>query len=202
MIIHTAKFQKSSGSIKDCPQTELPEFAFIGRSNVGKSSLINMLTNNKKLAHISSNPGKTQCINHYIINDTWFLVDLPGYGYAKVSKDKRAIFGKMIQEFIAKRDKLVITFVLIDSRIEPQKIDLEFINWLGENGIPFALAFTKTDKLSSVKLESAITSFKKALQENWEEMPMMFVTSANEKTGRDELLWYINDVIQSMKTAQ
>src|ERR1035437_3718656 len=163
MIVKTATFFKSSGSISDCPKNDFPEFAFIGRSNVGKSSLINMICNNKKLAHISSNPGKTQCINHYVINDKWYLVDLPGYGYAKVSKTKRVVFSKMIQDYLAKRKTLLTVVVLIDSRLEPQENDLEFLDWLGKKELPFIIAFTKSDKAGSTKTEQNIGMFKQAL---------------------------------------
>jgi len=201
MIIKAAKYFKSSGSINDCPKSELPEFAFIGRSNVGKSSLINMLADNKKLAHISSNPGKTQCINHYVMNDKWFLVDLPGYGYAKVSKVKRSVFSKMITDYLSKRKTLLTIVVLVDSRIEPQEIDLEFIDWLGKKELPFVIAFTKSDKAGSTKTESNIGLFKKALQETWQEMPYMIITSAEKKKGKEELLGFIEETIKDHKLA-
>jgi GTP-binding protein len=199
MIIKAAKYFKSSGSINDCPKSELPEFAFIGRSNVGKSSLINMLADNKKLAHISSNPGKTQCINHYVMNDKWFLVDLPGYGYAKVSKVKRSVFSKMITDYLSKRKTLLTIVVLVDSRIEPQEIDLEFIDWLGKKELPFVIAFTKSDKAGSTKTETNIGLFKKALQETWQEMPYMIITSAEKKKGKEELLGFIDETIKDHK---
>ena len=197
MIVKTAKYLKSCGSLKDCGISEIPEFAFIGRSNVGKSSLINMLTNHKKLAHTSGNPGKTQCINFFMINESWCLVDLPGYGYAKVSKERRAIFSKMIQNYLEKRENLHCIFVLIDTRLEPQASDIEFINWLGEKGLAFAIAFTKADKLSKAKVESNIIQFKKALQETWDDLPYIFVTSAVESTGKEELLDFIDGTIKN-----
>jgi len=199
MIIKKAAYFKSSGSINDCPKNDFPEFAFIGRSNVGKSSLINMLCNNKSLAHISSNPGKTQCINHYAINDNWFLVDLPGYGYARVSKSKRSVFSKMIQDYIGKRKSLLTVIVLVDSRIEPQEIDLEFIDWLGSKSLPFIIAFTKSDKAGSTKTEQNIALFKQALQETWQELPYMVITSAEKKKGKDELLDFIEETIKEHK---
>jgi GTP-binding protein len=199
MIVKTATFFKSSGSIGDCPKNEFPEFAFIGRSNVGKSSLINMLCNNKKLAHISSNPGKTQCINHYVINDKWYLVDLPGYGYAKVSKTKRVVFSKMIQDYLAKRKTLLTVVVLIDSRLEPQENDLEFLDWLGKKELPFIIAFTKSDKAGSSKTEQNIGLFKQAVLETWSELPFMIITSAEKKIGKEELLGFIAETIKDHK---
>jgi len=196
MIIKTAKYVQSCGNVQQCPGTDTPEIAFIGRSNVGKSSLINMLTNNKKLAHTSGTPGKTQCINHFMINDSWFLVDLPGYGYAKVSKVKRAIFSKVIQDYLTKRKNLKCVFVLIDSRIEPQAIDLEFIQWLGSKSIPFAIAFTKSDKLGKNQLIQNVALFKRALKETWAELPYMIITSATEKTGQQELLEFAENSIK------
>src|SRR5208282_1565110 len=171
-----------------CPKPDLPEFAFIGRSNVGKSSLINMLTGHKNLAKISSTPGKTRLINHFLINNKWYLVDLPGYGYAKISKDKRVEFRKSNLDYIGKRDCLYYLFVLIDSRIPPQEIDLKFINLLGEHELAFGLLFTKIDKISSRELEKKIEEYRLILAENWEAMPVMISTSALLKTGRDEIL--------------
>jgi len=202
MIIKSAKYFKSSGSINDCPKSEFPEFAFIGRSNVGKSSLINMLADNKKLAHISSNPGKTQCINHYVMNDNWFLVDLPGYGYAKVSKVKRSVFSKMITDFLTKRKSIQTIVVLVDSRIVPQEIDLEFIDWLGKKELPFIIAFTKSDKAGNTKTEENIGLFKKALSETWQEMPYMIITSAEKKKGKEDLLGFIEETIKEHKAIQ
>lgn len=191
MVIRSVGFVKSSSSLNECPVTELPEYAFIGRSNVGKSSLINMLVNRKQLARTSVKPGKTQLINHFLINESWFLVDLPGYGYAKTSKSNRKSWGNMIENYIIKRENLVNVFLLIDSRLEPQKIDLEFIEWLGINQVPFAIAFTKCDKLSKNELYNNIKKLKVALLNSWEELPMLFLTSAQNHTGRDELLQFI-----------
>src|SRR5215207_7675651 len=178
MIIKEAKFICSNTTVEKCPETLLPEYAFIGRSNVGKSSLINMLTNHKKLAKTSSFPGKTQLINHFMINNAWYLVDLPGYGWAKVSKESREKWSKMIRAYLQNRKNLACVFLLIDSRHEPQKPDLEFINQLGTMGVPFVLVFTKTDKQSAFKTNAAITAFKKKLAETWDELPLMFVTSS------------------------
>lgn len=193
MIIHSVSFAKSSSKISECPETKLPEYAFIGRSNVGKSSLINMLVNRKQLARTSVKPGKTQLINHYIINENWFLVDLPGYGYAKTSKVNRKSWGKMIEDYIKKRENLLNTFVLVDSRIEPQKIDLEFIEWLGTNQIPFTIAYTKCDKMSKHELQTNVKKLKNALLQSWEELPMLFITSANSQYGKNELLAFIEN---------
>ena len=187
-IINTAKFISSSPGLKDCFKPGLPEFAFIGRSNVGKSSLINMLTGHKNLAKTSSTPGKTRLINHFLINEKWYLVDLPGYGYAKVSRDTRTEFQKSILDYIGKRKSLYFLFVLIDSRIPPQDIDLKFINLLGQHGVAFGIAFTKTDKISPTLLNKNIVEFQKALTEIWDEMPLMILTSATKKTGREEIL--------------
>ena len=193
-LIKTAEFDKSSQNIDQCPKTKLPEFALIGRSNVGKSSLINMLTKRKKLAKISSVPGKTQLINHFNINNSWYLVDLPGYGWSKVSKKQKASWGPMIEDYLLKRENLYIVMVLIDSRHEPQQIDVDFINWLGENEIPLALVFTKADKQSRNKTEQNLARYRKALKENWEELPMHFTTSSVVGTGRDKLLQYLDDL--------
>lgn len=194
MLVKTAEFLMSNTDHTKCPEPKINEFAFIGRSNVGKSSLINMLTNHKKLAKISSSPGKTQLINHYIINDDWYLVDLPGYGYAKVSKKMRAKFSTMISDYITKRENLVTMFVLIDSRIEAQKNDLEFINWLGEKNIPFSIVFTKADKLGVNALEKNITKYRKELLNYWETLPVNFVSSAETGLGKDEILDYIDNL--------
>jgi GTP-binding protein len=177
-----------------CPKDTKPEYAFIGRSNVGKSSLINMLTNNRKLAKTSSTPGKTLLINHFIINNEWYLVDLPGYGFAKRSKKEVTKLNQMIQGYILQREQLVNVFVLIDVRLEAQKIDLEFIQWLGESSIPFAIVFTKADKLTANKVNANVAAYKKVLSETWEELPPMFVTSSEKKQGRDELLNYIEEI--------
>jgi len=194
MQIKTAEFVISNTDIKKCPEHNLPEYAFIGRSNVGKSSLINMLTERKALAKISSTPGKTQLINHFLINDAWYLVDLPGYGYAKVSKSERKKFDKFIWDYILKRKQLTNLFILIDSRHEPMKIDLEFIKKVGENEIPLSLVFTKTDKLSSSKLAKNLMAYKKKLLIDWEELPIIFTTSATAKTGKLEILNYIENI--------
>ena len=195
MKIKLAEFIISNTDVAKCPKELLPEYAFIGRSNVGKSSLINMLVDNKSLAKISGRPGKTQLINHFKINNEWFLVDLPGYGYAQVSKNKRRIFQKFITDYFFKRKQLVCTFLLVDVRHEPQKIDLEFMRFLGENEIPFCIVFTKSDKINTVKINNNILIYEqKMLQSGWESIPQTFVTSASSKTGRDELLNYIDSV--------
>ena len=195
MIIKTAKFIKSSTTITQCPNRKLPEFAFIGRSNVGKSSLINMLTGYGKLAKISGRPGKTQTINHFIINDNWFLVDLPGYGFAKVSKTIRTGFQGFIYEYILKRTELSCLFVLVDSRHEPQPIDIEFIRMIGENGIPFCIIMTKTDKLKPGALTRNIEIYKNTLLEDWEELPPFFYTSSTSKQGREDVMDYIESLM-------
>lgn len=196
MVIHSAQFLKSSPNLKQCPPADLPEYAFIGRSNVGKSSLINMLTGNKNLAKTSSKPGKTRLINHFVINDSWYLVDLPGYGWAQASKTAKREWGKNTRDYLLNRSNLFGVFVLIDSRLEPQKIDLEFIHWLGEDEIPIILVFTKTDKLSSNTTQRNIALMKKTLLQTWEELPVIFSTSAMEKTGRKELLNFIDGINQ------
>ena len=195
MLVKTATFVVSNTDHKSCPTDGKPEFAFIGRSNVGKSSLINMLTGNKKLAKTSSTPGKTQLINHFEINEKWYLVDLPGYGYAKVSKTSRAKFEKFISEYLLERNVLVNTFVLIDSRLEPQKIDVEFMNWCGEKGIPFAMVFTKIDKLSSSALQKNLAAYKKEMLKYWEELPPVFTTSSESRFGQEKLLNYIEKLL-------
>ncbi|WP_299106822.1 ribosome biogenesis GTP-binding protein YihA/YsxC [uncultured Tenacibaculum sp.] len=194
MKIKSAEFVMSNSNVMKAPKDRIPEYAFIGRSNVGKSSLINMLMERKDLAKTSGKPGKTQLINHFKINNDWFLVDLPGYGYAKVSKKKRQIFQFFIENYFKEREQLVCTFVLIDSRHDPQKIDLEFMQFLGENQIPFCIVFTKADKLGSSKLNKQITSYKKKLLNYWEELPMNFVTSSTTGMGRDEFLNFIDQV--------
>lgn len=194
MVIRSAKFIKSSPHIGLCPNSDLPEYAFIGRSNVGKSSLINMLTGLKTLAKVSGTPGKTQLINHFEINESWFLVDLPGYGFAKVSQSKREVFSDMVTRYILNRENLNCLFVLIDSRLEPQEIDLTFVNWLGSNQIPFALIFTKSDKLSSASLNCSIARFKKKLYETWDELPPFFTCSTVTRIGRDDILNYIAEI--------
>ncbi len=194
MLIKSAEFVVSNSRVEKCPTTGLPEYAFIGRSNVGKSSLINMLTGRKGLAMTWQKPGKTQLISHFIINKEWHLVDLPGYGYARLSKDGRDGLRRMIEDYVLERRELVCLFVLLDARLEPQKIDLEFIEWLGEESVPFALVFTKADKLSKGKLSANISAYKDRLLEAWEELPPLFITSSEERTGRDELLDYIEGI--------
>lgn len=194
MKIKTAKFVISNTNVSKCPKDDLPEYAFIGRSNVGKSSLINMLTNHKGLAKISGKPGKTQLINHFIINDNWFLVDLPGYGFAKVSRNMRNTFQKFIKEYFEERKQLVNTFVLVDARHEPQKIDLDFMEYLGENGIPFAIVFTKADKLNKSVLPKNIATYKRIMLQTWEELPPTFITSSTTEDGKKELLEYIDSI--------
>ena len=195
MKINTAEFIISNSDVSKCPTERLPEYAFIGRSNVGKSSLINMITNHKNLAKTSGKPGKTQLINHFKINANWFLVDLPGYGYAGVSKKTKETFQEFITDYFEMREQLVCAFVLIDIRLEAQKIDLEFINYLGESEVPFCIIFTKADKISKTKVDSHVAAYKKQLlANNWEEMPQYFVTSATEGTGKDKLLEFIDSV--------
>ena len=199
MKISSAEFIMSNSNVKNAPKDRIPEYAFIGRSNVGKSSLINMLMERKDLAKISGKPGKTQLINHFKINNSWFLVDLPGYGYAQVSKKKRVIFQYFIENYFKEREQLVCTFVLVDSRHEPQKIDLDFMRFLGENDIPFCIVFTKADKLGSSKLNKQITSYKKQLLKYWESLPTSFITSSKIKLGRKEFLAFIDQVNQDFK---
>ena len=196
--INSARFVISNSNIAKCPQDGKPEFAFIGRSNVGKSSLINMLTRHSKLAMTSSMPGKTLLINHFIVNGDWYLVDLPGYGYAKRSKSQVERLEEMISGYILEREQMTLLFVLVDSRLEPQKIDLEFFEWLGENGVPFAIVFTKADKLKKVELRNNIEKYKRRLLEQWEELPPCFITSSESAQGREELLAYIGDVLDSL----
>lgn len=199
MKINSAEFVVSNSDAKKCPNEPLPEYAFIGRSNVGKSSLINMLTNHKSLAKTSSRPGKTQLINHFKINSNWFLVDLPGYGYAKVSKKTKSIFQKFITEYFEQRQQLVSAFVLVDIRHEAQKIDLEFMQYLGEAEIPFGIIFTKADKVGKNKAQDLVADYKKRLlTSDWSEMPPYFITSSEHKTGRDEVLEYIDSINQDI----
>ena len=199
MEIKKAEFTLSAPMVSMCPNDTKPEYAFIGRSNVGKSSLINMLTNNKKLAKTSATPGKTLLINHFIINNEWYLVDLPGYGFAKRSKKEIARLDQMIQGYILQREQLVNVFLLIDVRLEAQKIDLEFIEWLGQSSVPFAIVFTKADKLSPTKVRQNIEAYKQVLMGSWEELPPIFVTSSEKKQGRDEVLDYIESINQELK---
>lgn len=199
MKINTAEFIISNSEVAKCPTERLPEYAFIGRSNVGKSSLINMLTNHKSLAKTSGRPGKTQLINHFKINNNWFLVDLPGYGYARVSKKTKEVFQKFITDYFEKREQLVCAFVLIDIRLEAQAIDLEFLTYLGEYEVPLCIIFTKADKISKTKIDSHVAAYKKKmLANNWEEMPPYFVTSSTEGTGKDAVLGYIDEINQEV----
>ncbi len=199
MEIKNAEFVISNTDVKLCPTNGLPEYAFIGRSNVGKSSLINMLTNRKGLAKTSQKPGKTLLINHFIINDEWYLVDLPGYGYATAGKSTRDKLKKIIEGYILFREELTCLFVLLDCRHEPQTIDLEFMEWLGLSGIPFSIVFTKSDKLSKSKLNDNMSAYRQKLEESWEELPPIFITSAEKAEGREELLEYIEGINRSLK---
>ncbi len=198
MKIKTAEFVISNTDVSKCPKGIGAEYAFIGRSNVGKSSLINMLTQRNKLAKTSGRPGKTQLINHFKINNQWYLVDLPGYGYAQVSKNQRRQFQKFIKDYFLQREELVCTFVLIDIRHTPQKIDLEFMQFLGEKAVPFMIIFTKADKLSSSKLNKNLLTYKKKMLEQWSEMPRFFVSSAKDKRGKEELLDYIDELNKTL----
>lgn len=197
-VIKKARFVISNTDVRKCPQDGKPEYAFIGRSNVGKSSLINMLTGRNKLAMTSSMPGKTLLINHFIVNDEWYLVDLPGYGYAKRSKAQNEQLQHIISDYILDREQMTLLFVLIDSRHEPQKIDMEFFRWLGENGVPFSIVFTKADKLTRTALATNVEAYKNTLLEEWEELPPLFVTSSETSLGRDELLQYINEINETL----
>ena len=199
MEIVNASFVSSVADLAKCPPPDKPEFAFIGRSNVGKSSLINMLANRKQLAKTSNTPGKTQTINHFIINEQWYLVDLPGYGYASVSKTLKAGFGKIIDNYVLKRENLDCLFVLLDSRLEPQKIDLSFLEWAGSAGVPIALIFTKCDKLSANELAKSMKRYQQVLAKNWEEIPPNFMTSAETRRGKEEVLNFIDEVIRNSR---
>lgn len=199
MIIHSAKFIKSSPTLKDCPEPDKPEFGFIGRSNVGKSSLINMITGWSRLAKISVQPGKTRTINHFLVNESWYLVDLPGYGYAKVPVSEREKWVRSIENYILKRNNLVCLFVLIDSRHKPQPSDMKFMEFLGVNEIPFARIFTKSDKLSENALGNAIRLYDKAMLELWEALPVTFTSSAVNKSGRDAILNYIDECVNNFR---
>ncbi len=195
MQIKSADFIISNTEVSKCPSDGKAEFAFIGRSNVGKSSLINMLTGKKGLAKTSGTPGKTQLINHFLINEHWYLVDLPGYGYAKVSRSKRSSFERFIADYLTKRETLYNIFVLLDARLEPQKIDLEFMNWCGEKGLPFAMVFTKIDKLSSTALQKNLAKYKREMLKFWEELPPVFTTSSESGFGKESLLNYIEQIL-------
>ncbi|AXG69790.1 putative GTP-binding protein EngB [Kordia sp. SMS9] len=202
MKIKSAEFVMSNSDVAKCPKNPIPEYAFIGRSNVGKSSLINMLTQRKSLAKTSGRPGKTQLINHFKINDEWFLVDLPGYGYARVSKSSKKVFQKFITEYFRKRTQLVCGFVLVDIRHDPQNIDLEFMQWLGENQIPFCIIFTKADKLRPSQIDTHVEKYKaKLLEDVWEEVPQYFVTSSSKAIGREEVLDFIGQINQDLKNS-
>lgn len=194
MNVNSAKFEISSPDVTKCPNTDKNEYAFIGRSNVGKSSLINMLTGRKNLAHTSSTPGKTMLINHFIINDEWYIVDLPGYGFAQRGKDSRNKLQKMIEGYVLERQQMTNLFVLVDSRLDPQKIDLEFMEWLGENEVPFSIIFTKLDKMGPEAGRRNVNKYTKKLLEQWEELPPIFMTSSIDGRGRDEILNYIDDI--------
>lgn len=200
MQIKQAEFVVSNADYKKCPTHDKPEFAFVGRSNVGKSSLINMLTGRKALAMTSSTPGKTMLINHFLINDSWYLVDLPGYGYAQRGKKAMEQLRHLISSYVLGREQLTCLFVLVDSRLKPQKIDLEFIRFLGENGVPFALIFTKSDKTKRSQLGGNVARFLQTLKEEWEELPPHFVTSSADRSGRDDVLDYINQINASLKS--
>lgn len=202
MEIKSATFVVSNSDYRRCPDDGRPEYAFIGRSNVGKSSLINMLTHNKGLAKTSVKPGKTQLINHFLINNEWYLVDLPGYGYARISKTAREKWQRMITDYMLRREQLVNVFVLVDSRIPPQAIDLEFINFLGRNGIPMSIVFTKIDKQNQREVAATVNSYKRVLSEDWEELPYMLLTSSVSQYGRDQLLDYIDQINAQLKSPQ
>lgn len=199
-VITSAEFVISNTDVRKCPNDSKPEYAFIGRSNVGKSSLINTLTQKSGLAKTSSKPGKTLCINHFLVNSEWYIVDLPGYGYAKCSKETRDRIRKIIEGYILNRESMTLLFVLIDSRHEPQKTDTDFMQWLGENGVPFSIIFTKADKMGKTKLESNIALYRRKMLQQWEELPPMFVTSSEDKRGREELLEYISQINTMINT--
>ncbi|MGB0522309.1 MAG: ribosome biogenesis GTP-binding protein YihA/YsxC [Flammeovirgaceae bacterium] len=194
MEIREAAFVISNTDYRKCPKPTLPEYAFIGRSNVGKSSLINTLTGRKSLAKISGKPGKTRLINHFKINNNWFLVDLPGYGYAQIGKEEREKFKEIIEGYLLHRENLICTFVLIDIRHDPQKIDLEFMQWMGENGLPFVIVFTKSDKVKEEKIAGKISRYREKLLEAWEEMPQFFITSSLKKNGQEDVLDFIDGI--------
>lgn len=198
MEISNAEFIISNTDVKKCPAGRLPEYAFIGRSNVGKSSLINMLTGRKGLAMTSATPGKTMLINHFLINNSWYIVDLPGYGYARRGMKGQDQIRTIIEDYILEREQMTNLFLLIDSRLEPQKIDLEFMEWLGENGIPFSLIFTKIDKISKGRLQENLKAYQTKLLESWEELPPILLSSSEKKEGRDEILDYIDEINKSL----
>ena len=198
MNVANAEFVVSNTNVEQCPKTKLPEYAFIGRSNVGKSSLINMLCNKKKLAKTSSTPGKTQLINHFLINKQWYLVDLPGYGYARTSKVQKKTFQKFITDYLIKRKELISTFLLIDLRHKPQPLDLKYMRWLGKNLIPFSIIFTKADKLKEVEINEHILKYLNDIRKDWEEIPQYFITSSEKKIGKSELLNYIDEINKSI----
>lgn len=202
MQIKSAEFVMSNSDVAKCPKDRMPEYAFIGRSNVGKSSLINMLMLRKSLAKTSGRPGKTQLINHFLVNKNWYLVDLPGYGYARVSKSSKKVFQKFITNYFEKREQMVLAFVLVDCRHEPQPIDMEFMQWMGESGVPFNIIFTKADKLKPKVLERSIQVYSEKMLETWEEMPPYFITSASDSSGRDEVLNYIEELNNSIQTSE
>ncbi|WP_048331511.1 ribosome biogenesis GTP-binding protein YihA/YsxC [Bizionia psychrotolerans] len=199
MEIKSAEFVMSNSDVAKCPKNLVPEYAFIGRSNVGKSSLINMLTSRKSLAKTSGRPGKTQLINHFLINKTWYLVDLPGYGYARVSKSSKKTFQKFITDYFTQREQLVSAFVLVDIRHKPQPIDLEFMAWMGENGIPFSIIFTKADKLKPQAILNHVADYSAIMLETWEQMPNYFITSSSKDIGKDDVLNYIHEVNENME---
>jgi len=196
MKLLRVQFVSSSPSVDVCPKDGLPEFAFIGRSNVGKSSLINMLTNRRGVAKVSSTPGKTRMINHFMVNEAWYLVDLPGYGFARISQSTRKKIREMISAYIRDRKEMRCLFVLIDSRLEPQKNDLDFLSWLGEKGIPFFILFTKADKLSAVEMEKSLARYKRRLQQQWEELPLIVPTSSKTKEGQEIILGIIDEILE------
>ena len=200
MNVANAEFVVSNTNVEQCPKTKLPEYAFIGRSNVGKSSLINMLCNKKKLAKTSSRPGKTQLINHFLINKQWYLVDLPGYGYARTSKAQKKTFQKFITDYLIKRKELISTFLLIDLRHKPQPLDLKYMRWLGKNLIPFSIIFTKADKLKKVEINEHILKYLNDIRKDWEEIPQHFITSSEKKIGKSELLNYIDEINKSISS--
>ncbi len=200
MIIKDASFVISNTDISLCPKDDKPEYAFIGRSNVGKSSLINMITGKKDLAKTSGRPGKTQLINHFIINNEWYLVDLPGYGYARTSKNNRSTWERFIADYLTKREQLITIFVLLDSRLEPQKIDIEFMTWCAENQLPFSMVFTKIDKLSSSALQKNLAAYKKEMLKYWEALPPIFTTSSESQFGKEKLLNYIEQINNDIKS--